>query len=256
MAAVGATLGVVGGVFYAWLMVYGLRTWWLAAISTPFLRLHVSWLSLLIGWLVGVVVSWLTIRWSIRRLARVPVGRLIAGAVRDDSGSSRGRAPLRVRANAMGKVVAIVSWPAVRVVLGVLAVVLCVVGFFLQGESQAGSFFGSGAAVLALLLGEIRYRLRDLAQQSSDRRSLSLWELSALNTARNPGRSTLTIGLVAAASFLIVAVSAFQLDTGESGTGGFDFVATSDLPIHYDLNTADGRRELGLFERSEKELAN
>ncbi len=75
--------------------------------------------------------------------------------------------------------------------------------------------------------------------------------LSALNTARNPGRSTLTIGLVAAASFLIVAISAFRLDTGEAGTGGFEFVATSDQPIHYDLNTADGRRELGFSDDAE-----
>ena len=46
---------------YAWLMIFGLRTWWLAAISTPFLRLHVSWMSLVIGWSAGLIVSWLTI---------------------------------------------------------------------------------------------------------------------------------------------------------------------------------------------------
>ena len=79
-------------------------------------------------------------------------------------------------------------------------------------------------------------------------------KLSALNTARNPGRSTLTIGLVAAASFLIVAISAFRLDTGEAGTGGFDFVATSDQPIHYDLNTPEGRRELGFSDAASKRL--
>jgi hypothetical protein len=78
--------------------------------------------------------------------------------------------------------------------------------------------------------------------------------LSMLNTARNPGRSTLTIGLVATASFLIVAVSAFHLDTGEGGTGGFEFMATSDQPIHYDLNTADGRRELGFSDAANRQL--
>ena len=34
--------------------------------------------SLVIGWLIGVVVSWLTIRWSIRRLLRTPANRLLA----------------------------------------------------------------------------------------------------------------------------------------------------------------------------------
>jgi hypothetical protein len=113
----------------------------------------------------------------------------------------------------------------------------------LQGESQAGSFFGAGTAVLALLLGEFRYRLRTYRGRA--RRSFSIGQLSSLNMARNPGRSALTVGLVAAASFLILAVSAFRLDTGEGGTGGFQYVATSDQPVHYDLNTRDGRRELG-----------
>ncbi len=54
---------------------------------------------------------------------------------------------------------------------------------------------------------------------------------------------------MAAATFLIVAISAFQLDTGEGGTGGFEFTATSDQPIHYDLNAPDGRRELGFSDR-------
>ncbi len=128
----------------------------------------------------------------------------------------------------------------------------------MHGEEQAGIFFGSGAAVLVLLLGEIRYQLRNfrgwagtltpaLSRRERGRKSFALWQLSAINTARNPGRSTLTIGLVAAASFLIVAVSAFRLDTGEGGTGGFDFFATSDQPIHYDLNTPQGRQELGII---------
>ena len=35
--------------------------------------------------------------------------------------------------------------------------------------------------------------------------------LAVLNGARNPGRSTLTIGLIASASFLIVALAVFML---------------------------------------------
>ena len=80
VAAIGAAIGLAVGVAYAWLIITGLRTWWVAAVSTPFLTLHVTYRSLVIGWLVGVVVSWLTIRWSIRRLARLPVGRLLAGS--------------------------------------------------------------------------------------------------------------------------------------------------------------------------------
>jgi ABC-type antimicrobial peptide transport system permease subunit len=242
VAAAGATAGVLLGVCYAWLMVFGLRTWWLAAISTPFLRLHIFWLSLLIGWLTGLVVSWFTIAWSIGRLVKLPVTRLIAGnpGALLEPKSSRSR---RIQV-----------WAILRVALLVLVVGLAVAGFFIRGEAQAGIFFGSGALMLMLLLGEIRYRLRELGSGRGSKGSFSLGRLSALNTARNAGRSTLTIGLVAAASFLIMAVSAFHLNTGEGGTGGFELIATSDLPVHYDLNTSEGRRELGFADDANKEL--
>jgi hypothetical protein len=129
-------------------------------------------------------------------------------------------------------------------------------GFQLQSEAQAGVFFASGATVLLLLLGEIRHRLRHARRTIAASRPFSLAGLSALNVARNPTRSTLTVGLVAAAAFLIVAVSAFRLETGDAGTGGFDLVATSDLPIHYDLNTPEGRLELGFSDRAGQQLEN
>jgi hypothetical protein len=95
--------------------------------------------------------------------------------------------------------------------------------------------------VLVLLLGETRFRLRRRPGVGSGRGTLTLAGLSALNTSRHPGRSTLTIGLVASASFLIIAMSAFRLETSDAGTGGFELLATSDQPIYYDLSTLEGR---------------
>jgi ABC-type antimicrobial peptide transport system permease subunit len=252
VAAVGATVGVAAGVLYAWLVVLALTTWWVAAISTPFLRLHLGWLSLVIGWVVGVIVSWVAIWWSIRKFVRLPAARLLAGATDDVA--------LRADTQASTGWRKWLKWSVIRAVLVVLAVATCVAGFYMHGEEQAGSFFTGGAAVLALLLGEIRYRLRQgtltpaLSRREREESTFSLMRLSMLNTARNPGRSTLTIGLVAAASFLIVAVSAFHLDTGEGGTGGFEFLATSDQPIHYDLNTTEGRQELGFSDTANRQM--
>jgi putative ABC transport system permease protein len=231
VAALGAGLGVLLGIAYAGLILLGLRTWWLAAVSTPFLRLCVTSWSLVLGWLVGVVVAWLTIRWSIRRLTRLPVGRLLAGTTEalSEAGAKRSTS----------------SWPRVREALVALAVALCVIGYLVKGEAQAGIFFASGATVLGLLLTEVHYQLRMQGRTKPSQRSLSVAKLAAMNVARHPGRSTLTVGLVATATFLIAAISAFRLDTGVEGTGGFTFVATSDQPIHFDLNTPDGRRELG-----------
>ncbi|HEX4415372.1 MAG TPA: FtsX-like permease family protein, partial [Lacipirellulaceae bacterium] len=243
VAAIGASVGVALGVLYAWLMIFGLRTWWLAAVSTPFIHLHTRWQSLVAGWFTGIVVSWVTIRWSIRRLVRQPVNRLVSG-----NALSQLSQPA-----AQGKRGLI--WRISSIVLLALVAVQCAAGFFLEGESKAGSFFGSGFTALVLLLGEVGYRLRHLRRDRRINRSFSLQRLSMLNIARNPGRSTLTIGLVAAASFLIAAVSAFRLETSNGGTGGFELTATSDLPIHYDLDTVDGRRELGFSDEANKKLA-
>ncbi len=84
VAAIGGAIGVALGIGYAGLMMLGLRTWWVAAISTPFLQLHVTWTSLLLGWVLGVAISWFTILWSIRRLVRQSVGRLLAGSAAEE----------------------------------------------------------------------------------------------------------------------------------------------------------------------------
>ena len=59
------------------------------------------------------------------------------------------------------------------------------------------------------------------------------------------------IGLVASATFLIAALSAFQIDPSQdeprksSGNGGFALVAETDQPVYRDLDTPNGRAELG-----------
>ena len=57
-------------------MIFGLTTWWVAAIATPFLELHVTWRSLAIGGIAGLATSWLTIG-GVRRPAHA-AERLLA----------------------------------------------------------------------------------------------------------------------------------------------------------------------------------
>src|SRR6187200_2909532 len=111
----------------------------------------------------------------------------------------------------------------------------------LMGEAQAGAFFCAGGMVLVAALTWIRTYLRNGTRRIENASRLDLRRLAGRNAARNPSRSTLTIGLVASASFLIVAISAFRLDPNEQGTGGFALVGESDDPVIQDLNTKVGR---------------
>jgi hypothetical protein len=80
--------------------------------------------------------------------------------------------------------------------------------------------------------------------------------LGMRNAARFRSRSVLTVGLIASATFVIVAVAAGQRNPAVerpekfSGNGGFTLVAEADNPILYDLNTPAGRDKLNLSDAS------
>ena len=102
--------------------------------------------------------------------------------------------------------------------------------------------------LLALVYRQLR---RGATGPAVARGSGNLLRMAMRNAAQNPGRSALAIGLTAAACFLIAAVSVFRVDPRQqstdkhSGSGGFSLIGQSTLPIYYDLNTSDGRKELG-----------
>lgn len=230
VAKIGAILGVLLGIGYAWLMLAGLRTLWVGAITTPFLTFHWSWLSLIAGYFSGVIVSSLTIAASLRQLRSLTSRQLLAG-------ETTSAIHFKQRS-------ALWNWLALGLLIAALG--LAALATTLGGEAQAGAFVGAGAAVLTAALLVVWNHLR--APHDSSPAKLALSRLAVAAAQRNPTRSTLTIGLVAAASFLIVAMSSFRLAPTEAGAGGFALVATSSDPIYANLNTPAGRKDLLLDE--------
>ncbi|MBI1785131.1 ABC transporter permease, partial [Candidatus Sumerlaeota bacterium] len=70
LAFIGGAAGVWIGKGYAWLMLYGLRTWWIGAVGTTFLELHADPLSLKIGFGAGVAVGLLSVFFAARGFTR------------------------------------------------------------------------------------------------------------------------------------------------------------------------------------------
>ena len=151
------------------------------------------------------------------------------------------------------------SW--IAAVLLLAAIGIAFTGFGLTDEAQAGVFFSAGFLVLAALLTWLWHRFRTQSTANLISHRIPLVRLAIRGVARNPLRSTLTIGLMAVATFLIVAVSAFQLDAPNrgpslhSGDGGFALIAQTDQPIYQDLNSPDARRELGFSDAVNKTLS-
>lgn len=235
LAALGGLIGIVGGVGYAAAMMAALRTIWRGAVGSSRLFLHVEPLSLAIGWVAALFVVILTVLLTLRRLRRAAPSALLKGNLTE--GASRGR----------GLVSAIAQWGGL---LG--GVALVALAWLADAESSPG--LAMGAAFLLLIAGIAAFArwCRGGRERGSERLPSPLVGMAARNSAWNPGRSILSVALVASASFLIVLVGSMRGDLGDSverrdsGTGGFALVAESDVEIFKELDRPAERLELGL----------
>ncbi len=235
IAALGAAIGVIGAIGYAEVIVYGLKTWWIGAVGTQLLDVHVTPASLMIGAAGGVVAAVLCVIFSLRAVARVSPRTLLTGQAIDSASSVD---PRRVRRRTR-LAVALVLIAAVQMVLG-----------FVAGYQEA-AFFGAGSTLLvaSLLFLAAWLRSRD-TRLITGRGAWPVARLGFRSAAFRPARSVLSAGLIAAATFIIVSVDAFRRGGGEltqsvdSGTGGYVLMARSELPLIHNPNEASGRADL------------
>ena len=224
IAAVGVAIGLVGGIFYARGVLWALRSWWVGAVTVPFLSFHWTATSLLIGvasgWLVAVLTLVVTVRW----LTKADTQSLLSERDLDTVAGRRS-----------GK-----SWlPRVAAGTGIVAVVIAALGASAGGQAAAGGFVGGGMLLLFAALTATYARLRQprtiSASADDSGAHYSLTALARRNVGRHPLRSTMTIGLMGSAAFLIIAIAAFRLEPTEQGTGGFTLVGQTAQPLFRDL---------------------
>jgi putative ABC transport system permease protein len=76
LAGIGSLIGMAGAIGYAWLIMYGLRTWWVGAVNTTSLELHVDPLWLIAGAAGALVSAVVALALAMRRIARQsPIAR-------------------------------------------------------------------------------------------------------------------------------------------------------------------------------------
>ncbi len=120
--------------------------------------------------------------------------------------------------------------------------------------AQAGTFVAAG---MLLLVGAILFVYLRLNQPAAlvttSIHSLSLPSLAMGNLRRNPLRSSLAVGLMSVATFLILSMGAFQIRPTANGVGGFPLMAHVSTPIYRDLNQPDVQTDI--FGNDKKLLA-
>ncbi len=248
LVAIGGVLGTVVAVGFAKLMVYGLTHWWSQAVGTTSLAVFIVPTTLAIGFVVSAIVTALAVLWGLRQLKALSPRELLSGATEPPISAAKQRGRSR-RSLAIGTGLLMFAG---LLLIGVLT-------GRLQGEAFEGFswgvvlFFLDGMIILVggvmliagLLDGEHSAAVRG-------RGITGLARLGMRNTARQRQRSTTSVALIAAATFVIVAVGAGRRNPAvetpdqNSGNGGFRLVAESTEPILPDLDTPAGRSTLAM----------
>jgi len=242
LAGVGGLLGLAGGALYAWLLMAGLRTLWRPAVGSSELFLHLSADSLVYGWVGSLAVVWISIALAVRGLVRLPLPSLLAGSVRESGRRGSGR---------------VVGLLAAAGLAG--ALVSSSVALTTGSLDSPGLAFGTGASLLVAGLACFSLWIRRSRRRPVAVGAGAVGAMAARNSSWNPGRSILSVSLMASACFVIVMVAANRgeleqdLSVRESGSGGFSLVAEADVSLHQDLNRAESRFELG-FSAANSEL--
>ena len=235
LAAIGALIGLVGALAYADAMVGLLVSLWPTPGVESYLKLHVTPMSLGIGFVSAVLMSGLAILWALRSLSKIAPAQLLKG---DTTPTTNARA---MRPS---------PWPIRIVIVSFLcALVLAIAGPFMPpGEPQAGTFFGSGALLLTAGLTLVwAWMKKPRHRLISGHGPSALAAFGTRNAVRNPTRSILTAGLLASAAFLLVAVESFRREPDKDfaqktgGSGGFALLGESATPIDFDLNDDEGK---------------
>src|ERR1041385_8344475 len=245
LAIVGSLLGLIGAVVHAAFLMYALRAWWVGAGGTTALTLDVSWVSLVVGALGGVVAAVVCIFVTLRRLGRSSTRSLLAGSLED---VSRKAAKEDAKTRSYFAPLREIFFAIATTLIGLM---LLVAGA-LQAIPRVAAFFGGG--VLLLIAGVLYLSSWLKRSKRPPISGCGWWTIARLgfrNATYRPGRTVLCITLIAAAAFIIVAVDSFRRSSvsatdRKSGTGGFPLLAESLLPIVHDANTPAGREALNL----------
>jgi ABC-type lipoprotein release transport system permease subunit len=235
LAIAGSLLGVAGAVGYAALLIRLLTTRWVSAVGTTALTLHVSASALALGATGGVLAAVACIWWTLRGLERISARSLLAGEV---SPPAIDRKPSR-------------NAPLAAAGLTVVGIGLALLGAAGLIEPAAG-FFGAGASLLVAALTFAAVLLRRPARGGIGAGRWPIVQLAARNASHRPGRTVLSMTVIASATFILVTVDAFRRDAGigtddrSNGTGGYELMVRTLLPAVNDPNSAAGRDAMNL----------
>ena len=228
LSAFGGLLGLGLAILYTRIVFAALNGVWIDIVRTDQMQMIVSLPTLLTGFLISTMVSWLTLFFTIRKFLIIK--------------PDKSRAILIYRHGKIRFVTAIVS--------GIASIGLIISQIIHMETINAGIFFlAGGLMLLSMLL--LFYQALDKAGVRPYK-EMNLLALGIKNGVRNKSRSTSIVALLAIGTFIVISTGANRKDLyheardKSAGTGGFLLYSESTVPVVRDLNNLKVRQEIGL----------
>lgn len=235
VSLIGTLPGILFGILYNDLLIKGLNTIWqpVAGIST--LQSHLDVVTIMIGSLSGFTISFLT-SWLIVRLnLKEQLHQALKGehALKHENITRK-------------------AWiyKIIAISFGLIGFVLLISRFINPGIAGAELTMSIGSLLLLSGIFAISYQLYQ-AWSNPEAIPASIRNLAMRSLSLRRKRSITSIGLLALGAFSIFITASnikpASSDKGhDSGTAGFSLWAETTLPIHFDLNTPNGRKQTGI----------
>ena len=239
LAALGCLLGSLLGTVYTRILIWALGSQWQGAIAGAAIQYHAELRTVVIGALSAFLCALIALGVATWFQTRRKAIQLIAGPQEYTSYGHQATGVVPGRK------------PVLSIVMIAIALIGIVYGSTFDVRQMVMAFFLAGFALLIAGIGLSAWILDQLGGSMRSQR-LVVARLGLRNAVRKRNRSLTVIGLLAAGSFMVFAVSSMKEDirahAGErwSGTGGFALFAESTIAIPDSLSSQEVRDAFGL----------
>ncbi len=233
MVIVGIFLGIPIGLAYNSLILDAINTIWRDIVQTSILHIHITPMAIVQSVVIVAAISLITVWFILRKYSNLQVVQVQRT---DASKSSNGNRSLKI---------------------GLLLIIISIGLLFIQGISQeinADIFFISGFGILPGLILMLNYWF--VKREGQTAKSLSFLYFSSMLVLSDRKRNVLVVSFLSVGVFLVISTGLYRkdltshADLPSSGTGGYSYFAETSFPVLYDLNSEEGRVELGLEDSS------
>ena len=238
VAAAGGFIGVLGGILYNRLLLFGLNTLWLEAVGTTMLQMHLVPSTLMIGYIAGLLTALPALLFVLMRNLRKPLSSMVKGV--DIPSVSRKHSSKNISL-IIGTAFSVTSFATI------------LYSFLATQPDPSEAFLSAGGMILISGIAFLNAALLN----SSLKTTLGIpgvFTLILKNVSLKRNRTLAAVALLALGTFSVIITGANRKTfygtehSRQSGTGGFLFWAESTVPVVNDLNSTEGRSKYGLLD--------